>query len=122
MLHANGTHVVKFFLNIGKDEQKKRLLGRIDTPSKNWKFNAGDLKERARWNEYLHAYGEAIEATATKNSPWYVVPADDKGDMRLIVGAAILGEMRRMKLKWPVLPREQLKDLVAAREALLAEN
>ena len=121
-LHANGTHVVKFFLNVSKEEQKKRLLGRIDTPSKNWKFNAGDLNERALWKDYLKAYGEAIEATATKNCPWYVIPADDKGDMRLITGAAILHEMRRLKLKWPVLSGEQMKDLAAARETLLAEK
>ena len=122
MLHANGTRVIKFFLHVSKEEQKQRFLERIQTPAKNWKFNAADLKERALWKEYLHAYGEAIEATATKDSPWYLVPADDKGDMRLIVSAAILREMRRLKLKWPVLPPEQQAALAECRKALLAEK
>lgn len=122
MLHANGTRVVKFFLHVSKQEQKKRFLERIDTPSKNWKFNETDIKERARWKEYMTAYGEAIEATATKDNPWYIVPADDKGNMRLIVSAAILHEMSRMKLKWPVLPPDQKAALTAARAALLAEK
>ena len=122
MLHANGTRVVKFFLNVSKDTQKKRFLERIDTPAKNWKFNAGDLKERALWKEYMRAYGEAIGETATKDSPWYIVPADDKGDMRLIVSAAILHELSRLKLKWPVLPPEQKAALAEARKVLLAEK
>lgn len=122
MLHANGTRVVKFFLHVSKEEQRDRFLARIDTPEKNWKFNAGDLKERERWKEYLHAYGDAIEGTATKDSPWYVVPADDKGDMRLIVSAAIIREMRRLKMHWPVLSPEQKASLVEGRKVLLAEK
>ena len=119
MLHNNGTRVVKFFLHVSKEEQQKRLLERIDTPSKNWKFNTGDLVERALWKEYMHAYGEALEATASKENPWYIVPADDKGNMRLIVSAAILHEMEKMKLKWPVLPADQQASLGTARQALL---
>ena len=122
MLCANGTRVIKFFLHVSKEEQKLRLLERIDTPAKNWKFNAGDLKERALWKDYMKAYGEAIEATATKDSPWYLVPADDKGDMRLIVSAAILSEMGRLKLKWPVLPPDQQAALAECKKALLAEK
>ena len=122
MLCANGTRVIKFFLHVSKEEQKERLLERIDTPAKNWKFNAGDLKERALWKDYMKAYGEAIEATATKESPWYLVPADDKGDMRLIVSAAILREMGRLKLKWPVLPPDQQAALAECKKALLAEK
>jgi PPK2 family polyphosphate:nucleotide phosphotransferase len=122
MLHANGTRVVKFFLHVSKEEQKKRLLARIDTPSKNWKFNAGDLAERALWKQYMQAYGEAIEATATKDSPWYIIPADDKKNMRLIVSAVILHEMSRMKLQWPVLAENQRTALKAARKTLLEEK
>ena len=107
---------------MGKAEQKRRFLDRIDTPSKNWKFNAADLKERALWKEYMEAYGEAITATSTKDSPWYIIPADDKGDMRLSVSAAILHEMRRMKLSWPLLPPDQKSALQECRTALLAET
>lgn len=119
--HANGTHIVKFFLHVSKAEQKKRFLSRLEEPSKNWKFNAGDLKERARWDDYMEAYAEAIHATATPQSPWYIIPADDKGDMRLLVSAAILSEMKRLKLAWPVLSEEQKASLEECR-ALLAKR
>ena len=122
MLHANGTRVVKFFLHVSKDVQRKRLLERIEKPEKNWKFNPADLKERALWKEYMGAFGEAIEATATKDNPWYIVPADDKADMRLIVSAAILSEMGRLKLKWPVLPPDQKAALAECRKSLLGEK
>ena len=115
----NGMHIVKFFLHVSKDEQKKRFLERIDDKSKNWKFNAGDLKERALWDEYMVAYQAAIASTATKESPWYIIPADDKGDMRLLVSAAILSEMKRLKLAWPVLPQGQQDALAACRAELL---
>lgn len=120
--HRNGIHVVKFMLNVSKVEQKKRFLERIDTPSKNWKFNAGDVSERAHWNKYMAAYEHAIKATATEQSPWYVVPADDKKTMRLIVSAAILAELQRLDLHWPTLPREQRAQLALSKEALLAED
>lgn len=116
---SNGMRIVKFFLHVSKEEQKKRFLERIDDPSKNWKFNAGDLKERARWDDYQEAYQDAIAATATKDSPWYIIPADDKGDMRLLVSAAILSEMKRLKLAWPVLPKEQQEALATCRQTLL---
>jgi PPK2 family polyphosphate:nucleotide phosphotransferase len=122
MLHANGTRVIKFFLHVSREEQKRRFLARIDTPAKNWKFNGGDIKERALWKDYMRAYGEALEATATKDCPWYIVPADDKGDMRLIVSAAILKEMGRLDLKWPVLPPDKRATLAECRKALLAEK
>lgn len=118
----NGTRIIKFFLNVSKDEQKKRFLDRIDTPSKNWKFNSGDLKERACWDEYQEAYEDAIAATASKHSPWYVIPADDKGDMRLLVSAAILSEMKRLHLAWPVLSEEQQQGLAACRASLTSEK
>jgi PPK2 family polyphosphate:nucleotide phosphotransferase len=117
--NANGMHIVKFFLNVSREEQKKRFLERIDDPSKNWKFNSGDLKERACWAAYMEAYEEAIAGTATKQSPWYIIPADDKGDMRLLVSAAILSEMKRLKLAWPVLPEDQQDSLAACRAELL---
>ncbi len=121
-LTGNGIQVVKFFLHVSKAEQKQRFLDRIEKPSKNWKFNVADLKERALWDDYMAAYQAAINATATKQCPWYVVPADDKGDMRLIVSAAILKHLKAMDLEWPKLPAEQVAGLAAAKVALLAEQ
>ena len=120
--HRNGIRIVKFFLHVSKEEQKKRFLARIDTPSKNWKFEEGDVKERGFWKEYMHAYEEAIRVTGTEDCPWYVVPADDKKNMRLIVSAAILHEMQSMKLRYPELPAEQKAQLEAAKKLLLAEK
>jgi PPK2 family polyphosphate:nucleotide phosphotransferase len=117
----NGIRIVKFFLNVSKEEQRKRFLARIDTPSKNWKFEEGDVKERGYWKDYMHAYEDAIQNTGTRECPWYVVPADDKKNMRLIVSAAILHEMQSMKLKYPELPAEQKAELAAAKKFLLAE-
>lgn len=122
MLTSNGTQVAKFYLHVSRDEQKKRFLERIDKPSKNWKFNTGDLAERKLWKEYMKAYEAAIEATASKESPWYVVPADDKGDMRLIVSAIILDEIKKLDLAWPVLLPDQKAGLAAAKAVLLAEK
>lgn len=121
-LVRNGIQVVKIFLNVSKGEQKKRFLERIETPAKNWKFNADDVKERAHWDEYMDAYETAINETAAKSAPWYVVPADDKGDMRLIVSAILLHHLREMKLSWPKLPAEQLASLAEAKATLLAEK
>lgn len=120
--HRNGIRIVKFFLHVSKDEQKKRFLARIDTPSKNWKFEEADVKERGHWEEYMHAYEDAIRKTATDDCPWYVVPADDKKNMRLIVSAAILHEMQGMKLKYPELPAEQKAHLAQAKQILLDEK
>ncbi len=120
--HRNGIRIVKFFLHVSKEEQKKRFLARIDTPSKNWKFEEGDVKERGFWKEYMHAYQDAIRSTATDKCPWYVVPADNKKNMRLIVSAAILAEMKTMNLKYPELPKEQKEHLQAAKRMLLAEE
>ena len=121
-LDDNGTKVVKFFLHVSREEQRKRFIERIDTPSKNWKFNADDVKERAHWDDYMHAYEDAINATATPEAPWYVVPADDKGDMRLIVSAVILQHLQSLNLQWPTLPTEQVAALSDAKAALLAES
>lgn len=119
--HRNGMRIVKFMLHVSKEEQKKRFLERIDTQSKNWKFNAADVKERQHWDEYQHAYQLAINATASDKCPWYVIPADDKKNMRLIVSAAILHEMQRLHLHWPRLPPEQHAELAQCKDLLLNE-
>jgi PPK2 family polyphosphate:nucleotide phosphotransferase len=120
--HRNGIRIVKFFLHVSKAEQKKRFLKRINTPGKNWKFDEGDVRERSFWDDYMHAYEQAIRATATDDCPWYAVPADDKKNMRLIVSAAVLQEMQRMKLAYPKMRPEQQAHLEAAKELLLAEK
>lgn len=100
-LHHNGIRVVKVFLNVSQKEQGKQLIERIEDPAKNWKFEEGDIKERAFWNDYMAAYEEAINATATDKAPWYVVPADDKKNMRLIVGQILIEELKKMKIGYP---------------------
>jgi PPK2 family polyphosphate:nucleotide phosphotransferase len=120
-LHRNGTHVLKFFLHVSPEEQKKRFLERIAQPEKNWKFAAGDVKERARWDDYMAAYEDAIRATATPESPWFVVPADNKWFTRLVVVGAIVQALRAMKLDYPPVDDAKRKELAAAREALMAE-
>jgi PPK2 family polyphosphate:nucleotide phosphotransferase len=100
-LYRNGIRVVKFFLNISQQEQGKQLIERIEDPTKNWKFEEGDIKERAYWKEYMNAYEEAINATATEKAPWYVVPADDKKNMRLLVGQILIEELKNMNMAFP---------------------
>jgi PPK2 family polyphosphate:nucleotide phosphotransferase len=119
-LHRNGTTVLKFFLHVSKDEQKKRFLERLDEPEKNWKFSAGDVKERAHWDDYMAAYEDAIRATATKRAPWFVVPADNKWFTRLVVAGAIVEALEKMDLAYPVISPAQRAELASAREALLA--
>jgi PPK2 family polyphosphate:nucleotide phosphotransferase len=119
-LHRNGTTVLKFFLHVSKDEQKKRFLERLDEPEKNWKFSAGDVKERERWDDYMAAYEDAIRATATKASPWFVVPADNKWFTRLVVAGAIVETLEKMDLAYPVITPAQRAELASARKALLA--
>jgi len=119
-LHRNGTTVLKFYLHVSKDEQKKRFLERLDEPEKNWKFAAGDVKERALWDDYMEAYEDAIRATATKDSPWFVVPADNKWFTRLVVAGAIVEALEKMDLAYPVITPAQRAELASAREALLA--
>jgi PPK2 family polyphosphate:nucleotide phosphotransferase len=120
-LHTNGTTVIKFFLNVSKDEQRRRFLDRIDDPAKNWKFAAGDLAERAKWDDYSAAYETAIRETATADSPWFVIPADDKKTMRLLVSQVVLDTLRGLQLKWPKLSAEAKAELARCREELLAE-
>jgi PPK2 family polyphosphate:nucleotide phosphotransferase len=117
-LHRNGTRIAKFFLNISKEEQRKRLLARIDDPKKQWKFEKGDLEERALWKEYRAAYEECLAATSTEHAPWYVVPADDKKNARLIISQVIVEVLQELDLKYPKLGAEQKKELLAIRKQL----
>lgn len=117
-LHANGTRVVKFFLNVSSEEQRKRFLARIDDPEKNWKFSLGDVKEREFWPAYQKAYEDCIAATSTADSPWYVVPADDKRNARLIVARIIGDTLEAMAPKVPVLSSARQAELQAARTQL----
>lgn len=117
-LSRNGVKIIKFFLNVSKAEQKKRFLERLDSPSKNWKFAAGDLKERTRWNDYMAAYEATIRHTAKPFAPWYVVPADNKWYTRLVVASAIVDAMSEMKLQFPRLTDEQREQLELARTQL----
>ena len=121
-LTRNGTTVLKFFLHVSRKEQKKRFLERIEDPEKNWKFAIGDVKERSYWNDYMAAYEDAIRATATRAAPWYVVPADNKWFMRLVVVAAIVEAVENMKLAYPKVSDVQKADLGRARELLMTEK
>ena len=117
-LSRNGTIVRKFFLHVSKDEQKKRFLERIDNPEKNWKFSSADAKERGHWDEYMKAYEEMIRNTATKDSPWYVVPADNKWFTRLVVAAAVIDALATLDLNYPVVGEEKLRELAEAKNLL----
>ena len=121
-LARNGTHVVKFFLHVSRDEQKRRFLERIEEPEKNWKFAPGDVKERAHWNEYMTAYEETIRATASDDSPWYVVPADNKWFTRLVVVGAIVHALESMHLEYPVVDQAKRKELAEVRQLLGADR
>jgi len=120
-LARNGTRVLKFFLNLGKDEQRDRFVDRIDEPEKNWKFNEGDVKERGFWGEYQKSYEEAINETATPEAPWYVIPADDKKNMRLIVSRIICDELESLEMNYPEVSEERRAEMQRFREMLLGE-
>ena len=120
-LGRNGVAVRKFFLNVSREEQKRRFLARLDQPEKNWKFSAGDVRERQRWNDYMQAYEQMIRHTATPQAPWHVVPADHKWYARLIVAAAIVETLESLNLKYPTVDEEKLKEFEKARAELLAE-
>lgn len=117
-LNRNGTVVRKFFLYVSKEEQKKRFLERIDNPEKNWKFSSADAKERGHWDEYMKAYEDMIRNTATKHSPWYVVPADNKWFTRLVVAAAVIDALSSLDLEYPEVGEEKLKELAEAKKLL----
>ena len=122
MLAANGTHVIKFFLHVSKDEQKKRFLDRIEQPDKNWKFNSGDAMERAFWGDYMDAYRDAIENTSTKQSPWYIIPADKKWFTRFAVSDIIVQKLESLNLKYPEVTDAMKADLEKAKELLESED
>ena len=112
-LHDNGTRVVKFFLHLSREEQRRRFLERIDEADKNWKFSQDDMKERAFWNDYMQAYEKCLTETATKGSPWYIVPADDKLNARLIVSRIVIQTLKGLGLAYPVVTRARKRELRA---------
>ena len=118
-LSRNGILVRKFFLYVSKKEQKRRFLARLENPEKNWKFSAADISERGFWDDYQKAYEDMIQNTATKNAPWYVVPADNKWFTRVVVAAAIIDALASLDLAYPEVTKDQLKELAAAKAALL---
>lgn len=117
-LHGNGTRIVKFFLHLSKDEQRRRFLARIDEPENNWKFSAADVEERKYWKEYMKAYEACIEATSTSDSPWYIVPADDKENARLIVSHIVLDALDDLKMSYPKTTEARRKELLEVRKSL----
>jgi PPK2 family polyphosphate:nucleotide phosphotransferase len=117
-LHRNGTHVVKFFLHLSRDEQRKRLLARIDDPEKNWKFSLDDMRERRSWGEYMEAYEQLLGATSTAHCPWYIVPADDKKNARLIVSSILHEQLRGLGMQYPKIDAKQRQALKRIRRML----
>lgn len=117
-LHENGTRIVKFFLHLSKEEQRKRFIERIDEPAKNWKFSQADLEERRYWKHYMRAYEQCLEATSSRHAPWYVVPADDKRNARLIVSSVILSTVQALDLQFPKTSPERRRELRALRKQL----
>jgi len=117
-LHRNGTRIVKFFLHLSKKEQLRRFLARIDEPEKNWKFSMADIEERQYWKDYMKAYEKALGATSTAHAPWYVVPADDKENARLIVSRIILETFKELKMQYPETTRQRRDELLAIRTRL----
>jgi len=118
-LHANGTRIIKFFLHLSKDEQRKRFLARIDQPEKNWKFSSGDVEERKFWKHYMKAYEECLGATSTRDAPWYIVPADDKENASLIVSRILLDELHALKMTYPKSSRKHRLELLTIRKRLV---
>jgi PPK2 family polyphosphate:nucleotide phosphotransferase len=121
-LGHNGVVVRKFFLHVSKEEQKKRFLSRLNDPSKNWKFAAGDIKERERWDEYMEAYEEMIQETATPDAPWYVVPADNKWFTQYVVASALIETLEELKLDFPKVPKARRTELESARRLLKRQS
>lgn len=120
-LDRSGTKVVKFFLQVSRDEQRRRFLARLDTPEKQWKFSASDLAEREHWDEYVQAYEDAITATSTRWAPWYVIPADHKPVMRAMVARILVDRIQSLDLSWPEVSDEDRADMADARKRLEAE-
>ena len=117
-LHRNGTRIVKFFLHLSKEEQRKRFLERIDDPEKNWKFSLADIHERGYWERYQTAYEDCLNATSTRHTPWFIIPADDKDNARLIVSTIILDVLRKLKMAYPKTTSERREELEDIRKQL----
>jgi PPK2 family polyphosphate:nucleotide phosphotransferase len=117
-LHHSGTRIVKFYLHLSKEEQRRRFLQRIDEPEKNWKFSLADIEERKFWRLYMTAYEECLSATSTNDAPWYIVPADDKENARLIVSQIVLDMLEGLKMSHPVISEERRHELLAIRKQL----
>ena len=117
-LHDNGTRIIKFFLHLSKDEQRRRFLARIDEPEKNWKFSAADIAERRFWKQYMKAYEECLSATSTHDSPWYVVPADDKENARLIISQIVVEAFEGLKMTYPKTTEKRRQELQLIRKRL----
>lgn len=117
-LHRNGTRIVKFFLHLSKDEQRRRFIDRIDEPEKNWKFSSADVEERAFWNQYQKAYEDCLSATSAKDAPWYVVPADDKKNARLIVSQIIVDTLKKLSMDYPQVDEARRKAFQEIRNQL----
>src|SRR5437773_711614 len=120
-LSRNGVVVRKFFLHVSKKEQKRRFLERIDDPLKNWKFSSNDANERDFWDDYMEAYEQMIQETATKDAPWYVVPADNKWFTRVVVAAAVIETLADLDLEYPEVGEDKLKELATAKKKLLSK-
>jgi len=121
-LYRNGTRIIKFFLHLSEEEQRKRFIDRIDEPEKNWKFNLADIEERKFWQQYMQAYESCLSATSTKNSPWYVVPADDKKNARLIISRIILDTFKSLQMHYPETDAKRLKELLSIRQRLMQKD
>jgi PPK2 family polyphosphate:nucleotide phosphotransferase len=121
-LAKSGTRILKFFLNVSREEQRKRFLDRIEEPGKRWKFSMGDVAERRLWPQYMHAYEEAIRETSRPEAPWYVVPADNKWFSRMVIAAALVEALESLKLEFPKVRGKGLEDLKKAKQALRKEK
>jgi PPK2 family polyphosphate:nucleotide phosphotransferase len=120
-LHRNGTRIIKFFLHLSKEEQRKRFIDRIDEPDKNWKFSQADLVERGFWNDYMKAYEACLSATSTQRAPWYVVPADDKENARLIIARIVVDTFRSLRMQYPKTDAKHRQELLSIRQQLVNE-
>jgi PPK2 family polyphosphate:nucleotide phosphotransferase len=121
-LYRNGTRTIKFFLHLSEEEQRKRFLDRIDEPEKSWKFSLGDMEERKFWKDYMQAYEACMSATSTTNAPWYVVPADDKENARLIISRIILDTFKSLKMSYPEADAKRQQELMSIRQQLMKEG
>jgi len=121
-LHRNGTRIIKFFLHLSKDEQRRRFIERIDEPDKNWKFSMADIHERKYWKDYMKAYEACLNTTSTDHAPWYIIPADDKENARLIVSQAVLDALNELKMAYPKTTATRRRELKSIRKQLRKHN